>query len=146
MTSNNDVLDIAEVVRRTGVPASTLRVWESKNLLKPHGRSGIRRQYSADVIERIAVIVVCQRSGFSLAETSQLLQPDAFVDGKGRLAQKVTELKRHRDELNQAIEGIEHALSCTHPNPLRCPSFRSKLTDVLPRTPRDSGNATHSGR
>lgn len=128
-------LDIGEVVRRTGVPTTTLHVWEREGLLAPVGRAGLRRQYAPDTVERIAVIVVCQRSGFTLAEIADLLRPGAFAEGKGRLEGKVAELRQRRLELDKAIDGIEHALSCTHESPLECPNFRAELADVLPLEP-----------
>lgn len=136
MTSaDRESLDIGEVVRRTGVPTTTLHVWEREGLLAPVGRAGLRRQYAADTVERIAVIVVCQRSGFTLAEIAELLRPGAFAEGKGRLEDKVAELRQRRRELDKAIDGIEHALSCTYESPLECPDFRAGLTDVLPLEP-----------
>jgi len=134
--SDGDSLDIGEVVRRTGVPTTTLHVWEREGLLNPVGRNGLRRQYAPGTIERIAVIVVCQRSGFSLAEIAELLQPDAFADGKGRLESKLCELRKRRAELDKAIQGIEHGLSCSYPSPLECPDFRAGLTNVLPVPPK----------
>jgi DNA-binding transcriptional MerR regulator len=130
------MLDIGQVVKETGVPPSTLHVWEDKGLLTPIGRSGLRRQYSASTIQRIAFIVICQRSGFSLAEIADLLEPDAFAEGKHRLVSKVAELRQRRDNLSKAIDGIEHALTCSHESPLECPEFLAELPSVLP-VPRD---------
>lgn len=36
-------LDIAEVARRSGVPASALRFYEEKGLIASNGRQGLRR-------------------------------------------------------------------------------------------------------
>lgn len=127
------VLDIGEVVTRTGVPVTTLHVWEREGLIAPVGRSGLRRQYAADVIDRIAMIVVGQRSGFSLAEIGALLAPDAFASsGKDALADKLDELRARRRELDLAITGLEHALACPHTVPTDCPTFCGMLDDVLP--------------
>jgi DNA-binding transcriptional MerR regulator len=52
------MLDIGEVVRRTGVPASTLRFYEEKGLLAASGRHGLRRQYDEGVLDRLALIAV----------------------------------------------------------------------------------------
>ena len=41
-------MDIAEVVRRSGVPASTLRYYEEKGLIRSVGRRGLRRQRHAE--------------------------------------------------------------------------------------------------
>ncbi len=49
-------LDIGEVVKRSGVPASTLRYYEQLGLLHALGRRGLRRQYDEQVLERLALI------------------------------------------------------------------------------------------
>lgn len=131
-TTEAPILDIGEVVRRSGLPPSTLHVWEKHGLIAPSGREGLRRQYDADILQRIAVIVVCQRSGFSLAGIAELLAPDAFTEGKGRLADKLDELRRRQRDLAAAVTGLEHALACPAPSPIECPKFVSKLADVLP--------------
>lgn len=126
-------MDIGELVRRSGVPASTLRLWEEKGLLKTVGRKGLRRQYGPEIQERVALIVVCQDAGFTLAEIKGLLEPHAFRDGKAVLEAKVAELEAQRRAIDVAIAGIRHALCCPEPNPLECDRFREKLSRVLPR-------------
>ncbi len=125
-------LDIGEVVQSTGVPTSTLHLWEKHGLITSTGRNGLRRQYDPAVINRIAIIVLCQRSSFSLAEIGGLLAPDAFDEGKAALDTKLAELREQRNELDAAIKGIEHALACSEDNPLECSGFLSKLEGVLP--------------
>jgi hypothetical protein len=51
-------LDITEVARRTGVPASTLRFYEEKRLIASIGRRGLRRQFDRRVLERLALIAL----------------------------------------------------------------------------------------
>ncbi|MFV0526215.1 MAG: MerR family transcriptional regulator [Acidimicrobiales bacterium] len=125
-------VDIGEVVRRSGLPATTLHVWEERGLIAPVGRRGLRRQFSADVFDRLATIVVLQEAGFRLDEIAAMLEPDAFVDGKQLLEEKLTELTDHRDRLDRAIGGIRHAIECSNPSPLECPGFRQHLDDALP--------------
>ena len=48
-------LDIGEVVKRSGVPASTLRYYEQLGLLQSLGRRGLRRQYDEQVLERLEI-------------------------------------------------------------------------------------------
>lgn len=128
----DDRLDIGEVIARTGVPASTLHVWERAGLVAAVGRSGLRRQYHPDVLTRIALIVVSKRAGFSLGETATILEPGAFDDGKDLLLSKLGELRRRRSELDASIAGIEHAIACPEPSPVECEHFRATLVDVLP--------------
>jgi DNA-binding transcriptional MerR regulator len=134
MTVHNEI-DIAEVVRRSGVPISTLHVWERHNLITPTGRSGLRRQYEDGILQRIAAIVLLQRGGFSLAEIADLLNNGMPGDDKTRIATKLVELHRRQDELTAAITGLEHALSCQQPSLMACPTFQTMLDDALPIKP-----------
>ena len=51
-------MDIAEVAKRAGVPASTLRFYEERGLISSVGRQGLRRLFSANVLERLALIAL----------------------------------------------------------------------------------------
>ena len=57
-------LDIADVARRSGLPASTLRYYEEKGLIVPIGRPGLRRQYDESVLERLALIALGREALF----------------------------------------------------------------------------------
>lgn len=129
---STESMDIGEVTAASGLPASTLHVWEKRGLLHPIGRESGRRQYDSSVLARIAIIVTMQRSGFTLEEIRGLLTPDAFAEGKDALAQKLAALTKQRRELDRAIEGIEHAIACSAPSPLECEGFRHHLDGVLP--------------
>lgn len=48
-------MDIAEVARRSGIPASALRFYEEKGLIASTGRHGLRRVFGPDVIDRLAL-------------------------------------------------------------------------------------------
>ncbi len=56
-------LDIGEVARRSGVPASTLRYYEEKGLIASSGRHGLRRLFDAGVLERLALIGLGRAAG-----------------------------------------------------------------------------------
>ena len=129
---SGETMDIGEVVATTQVPVSTLHVWERHGLVSPSGRSGLRRQYPSDVVERIGTIILLQRGGFSLAEIGALLAPGAFSDGKDAIVVKLAELRKRREQLDTAITGLEHALSCREPSPFECARFRAMIADVLP--------------
>jgi len=66
-------LTIGEVARETGVPASTLRYWESAGLLAPPARAGGKRRYDPETLGRVSLIVLIKRVGFTLAEARVLL-------------------------------------------------------------------------
>jgi DNA-binding transcriptional MerR regulator len=125
-------IDIGEVVRRTGVPVSTLHLWERRGLIAPVSRAGLRRQYDGSVVRRIAVIVVCREAGFTLAEIATVLRLGCFADGTRLLLAKLEDITERRRRLDLAIEGIRHALACTEPSLLTCPGFGEHLDAALP--------------
>ena len=69
-------LDIAEVAQRSGVPASTLRFYEEKGLIASSGRRGLRRQFDAGVLDRLALIALGRAAGFSLDEIALMFVPE----------------------------------------------------------------------
>jgi MerR family redox-sensitive transcriptional activator SoxR len=63
-----DPVPIGEIVRRSGVPASALRFYEEKGLIRSERAESGRRHYPRAVLRRIAFIVFAQRIGMSLDE------------------------------------------------------------------------------
>jgi len=61
-------VDITEVARRSGVPASALRFYEQKRLIASIGRRGLHRVFDPGVLERLALIALGRSAGFSLDE------------------------------------------------------------------------------
>ncbi|MEV6942153.1 helix-turn-helix domain-containing protein [Streptomyces sp. NPDC051172] len=121
-------LDIAEVVQRAGVPASTLRFYEEKGLIAASGRRGLRRQYDPAVLERLALIAMGRTAGFSLDEIARMFAPD----GRPRLdrqvlAAKAEELDRTIRELGVLRDSLRHAAACPAPSHMECPTFRRLL-------------------
>ncbi len=66
-------LTIGELAQRVGVRTSALRYYESVGLLAPARRVSGQRRYSADALERLAVVQLAQQAGFSVAEIQTLL-------------------------------------------------------------------------
>lgn len=138
MSRQTDLVDIGEVVRQTGIPTTTLHVWEHSGLIEAAARNGLRRQYDHAVVQRIGVIVLCQQAGFSLAEIGELLAPHAFDVDKSLLVDKRRVLEERRQAIERAIEGIDHALTCENPSPIECPGFLAHADAVLPVGPQRS--------
>jgi MerR family redox-sensitive transcriptional activator SoxR len=65
---------IGEVARRVGLSTSALRYYESLGLLPTPERSSGRRLYDQDALDRLAMIDVAQRAGFTLREVRVLLE------------------------------------------------------------------------
>jgi DNA-binding transcriptional MerR regulator len=121
-------LDIAEVSRRSGVPASTLRFYEEKGLIASVGRQGLRRQFDAGVVERLALIALGRAAGFSLEEIALMFAPDGQprID-RQMLAAKAEELDRTIRRLSAMRNSLRHAAACPAPSHMECPTFRRLL-------------------
>jgi DNA-binding transcriptional MerR regulator len=122
-------LDIAAVARRSGVPASTLRYYEERGLIAPIGRRGLRRLYDGRVLERLALIGLGRAAGFSLEEIARMLAPGGppSID-RDLLAAKADDLDRTIRTLTAMRDGLRHAVACTAPSHMECPTFRRILT------------------
>lgn len=120
--------DIAEVARRSGVPASTLRFYEEKGLIVSVGRHGLRRQFDASVYERLALIALARAAGFSLEEIGSVFSADgrAHID-RALLSAKADELDRTIVRLRAMRNGLRHAAVCRAPSHFECPTFRKLL-------------------
>lgn len=121
-------MDISEVAQRSGVPASTLRFYEEKGLIISVGRRGLRRLFSPNVLERLALIALGRAAGFSLDEIGRMFAPDGHpeIDRK-LLANKARELDRTIKKLTAMRDGLKHAAACSAPSHMECPTFRRLL-------------------
>lgn len=122
-------LDIGEVVRRSGVPASTLRYYEQLGLLQVLGRRGLRRQYHEKVLERLALIGLGQSAGLSLQQIGAAMPQGAglALDRTALLAQ-ADALQRQIRGLQRVQERLRRAAVCPHAEDARrCASFRRLL-------------------
>lgn len=66
-------LTIGEVSARSGVAISALHFYEAKGLIQSGRSAGNQRRYARDVLRRIAVIKVAQRTGIPLADIREAL-------------------------------------------------------------------------
>jgi DNA-binding transcriptional MerR regulator len=122
------VLDIAEVSRRSGAAASTLRFYEEKGLIASVGRRGLRRQFDARVLERLALIALGRAAGFSLEEIALMFAPDGRPRlDRQALAAKAKELDRTIRKLTAMRDDLRHAAACPAPSHMECPTFRRLL-------------------
>ena len=121
-------MDIAEVARRSGVPASTLRYYEDKGLLASTGRSGLRRVFDDDVLERLALIALGQSAGFSLDEIASMFAADGrpAIDRRA-LAAKADDLDATIRKLSAMRDGLRHAAQCRAPSHMACPTLQRLL-------------------
>jgi DNA-binding transcriptional MerR regulator len=147
----DEPIDIGEVRGRTGLPASTLHYYERHGLISSVERAGLRRQYAPDTIERVAVIVLCQRAGFSLDEIAELLATGGESGWKDLVQTKLAKVRSQIRDLRVIERGLTHALRCPSDNVLRCEHFCAELDAVIPvdhmhRHRREQPPATVSAR
>jgi len=121
-------LDIGQVSQRSGLAASTLRFYEQMGLIASIGRRGLRRQFDARVLERLAVISLGRAAGFSLEQIGRMFAPD----GRPRinrkvLAAKADDLDARIRQLSAMRNGLRHAAICPAPSHMECPTFRRLL-------------------
>jgi len=93
---------ISQLAERTGVPATTLRFYESAGLL-PAGRTpGGYRVYDEDAVHRLGFISAAKRLGLSLGEIAVLLR--VWADGscaqvrdslRRRVAARIADAEQH---------------------------------------------------
>jgi DNA-binding transcriptional MerR regulator len=127
-------LDISEVARRSGVPASTLRFYEEKRLIASIGRRGLRRLFDTGVLERLALIALGRAAGFSLDEIARMFAPDGRprID-REMLATKAAQLDGTIRKLGALRNGLRHAAACPAQSHMECPSFRRYLRAAASR-------------
>jgi DNA-binding transcriptional MerR regulator len=121
-------LDIAEVARRSGTPASTLRFYEERGLIRSIGRRGLRRLFDPAVLQQLALIALGRAGGFSLDEIASMFAPDGKPRiRRDRLRAKADELDRTIKKLTAMRDGLRHAAACPAPSHLECPTFGRML-------------------
>lgn len=122
------LVDIGDVVRRTGLAASTLRYYEAQGLIAAAGRHGLRRQYQPQVLQQLALITLGRTAGFSLAEIRQMLgDGGSLVVDRQALERKADELGRSIRRMTALREGLRHVAQCPAPQHLECPKFQQIL-------------------
>jgi MerR family transcriptional regulator, redox-sensitive transcriptional activator SoxR len=109
-------LTVGEVAKRSGVAISTLHYYEAEGLISSWRNQGNQRRYAREVLRRVAVIKVAQRSGISLASIREAMAalpggrtPTAgdwkklSARWKADLNDRITRLTRLRDQLDGCI-------------------------------------------
>lgn len=121
-------MDIAEVAKHTGVPASTLRYYEKQGLIASVGRQGMRRRFAPGVLDQLALISLGQAAGLSLDDIRSMLLPNGqpSID-RQMLADKADEIDALIKRLRAVSRGLRHAAACPAPSHAECPSFQKLL-------------------
>ncbi|MFY9939011.1 MAG: redox-sensitive transcriptional activator SoxR [Silvibacterium sp.] len=98
-------LSVGEVAKRSGVAVSTLHFYEAEGLISSWRNQGNQRRYAREVLRRVAVIKVAQRSGIPLASIRRALE--ALPNKRTPTADDWRKLsKLWKEELNDRIERL----------------------------------------
>ena len=99
------LLSVGEVSERAGVAVSAIHFYERKGLISSLRNPGNQRRFSRDVLRRIAVIRVAQRTGMPLAEIRDALA--GLPNERTPTASDWRSLSnRWRDELDSRIDAL----------------------------------------
>ncbi|HVO58224.1 MAG TPA: redox-sensitive transcriptional activator SoxR [Dongiaceae bacterium] len=109
-------LTAGEAAKRSGVAVSTLHFYEAEGLIQSWRSPGNQRRYAREVLRRVALIKVAQRTGIPLAAMRQALRalpgertPTAAdwkrlsAGWRADLNQRIERLTRLRDQLDGCI-------------------------------------------
>lgn len=122
------LLDIAEVSRQSGIAASALRFYEEKGLILSVGRRGLKRLFEPKVLEQLGLIALGRAAGFTLDEITSMLAPAGKLKiSRDRLAAKADELDSDIRYLIAMRNGLRHAVRCSAPSHMECPTFRKLI-------------------
>lgn len=122
------LLDIAEVARRSRLPASTLRYYEEKGLVRSVGRRGLKRLFTPDIMQRLALIKLGRNAGFSLNDIRGMFGADGRLRiNRAKLSAKADDVDRAIGELTALRDSLRHAAVCPAPSHMECPTFQKLL-------------------
>jgi MerR family redox-sensitive transcriptional activator SoxR len=109
-------LTVGEVARRSGVAVSTLHFYEAKGLIRSWRTHGNQRRYAREVLRRVAIIRVAQRTGMELEAIRSALKAlprertpnpadwkKLSASWKSELTSRIERLTRLRDQLDGCI-------------------------------------------
>lgn len=121
-------MDIHEVSKCTGLPASAIRFYEEKGLIRSVGRKGLRRLFSQNILQRLALIALAGNAGFTLAEIKAMGVPHGTTIDRTLLLRKAEELDRKIKTMTTMRDGLRHAAACKARNHFECPKFLRLLS------------------
>ena len=115
-------MNIGEAARRSGVPAKTIRYYESIGLIAPAARTESRyRVFDAGDIHRLQFIQRCRRLGFSVRQVGELLalwadRDRASADVKAIAGEHLDEIDSRIAELKAMRATLEHLMNACQGN------------------------------
>ncbi|MCO4755008.1 MAG: MerR family DNA-binding protein [Bacteriovoracaceae bacterium] len=98
-------LTIGKLAQKANVGVETVRFYERKGLIKQPSKQGGFRHYPEDYISRIKFIKRSQELGFTLNETSELLE--LKLDSSAKCSDVLERTQAKIDEVNEKIEDLK---------------------------------------
>lgn len=96
-----DSLDIAAVIRLTGLTARALRFYEARGLVSPLRTASGRRFYDSAALERLNLIVSLKNAGLTLAQI-QRLTAQRRIDLNGLITAQLDHLEQQARRISAA--------------------------------------------
>jgi len=108
---------ISQLAERSGVPATTLRFYESAGLLTANRTPSGYRSYGEEAVQRLAFIGAAKHLGLSLEEITELLAvwqvgacAEVKADLRPRIAARLAEAELRASELAAFTASLHSAL------------------------------------
>jgi len=117
-TRSIHALSVGQVAQRSGVAVSALHFYEKKGLIKSVRTNGNQRRYPRDVLRRVAVIRVAQRTGVPLATIREAMaalpsdRPPTAAEWKKLSASWKDELNRRIKRLTELRDQLGGCIGC----------------------------------
>jgi DNA-binding transcriptional MerR regulator len=140
---------IGELARRSGVRTSRIRFYEAKGLLKAVSRKANGyRDYPADALIILGIIVAAQGTGFSLDEIAQMLPADLSNWRRGELLgalrRKIADIEQIEKRLDQSKRELQALIRKVEvkPDGMVCAdNTRRLLKEFVPNQPRSQSRS-----
>lgn len=117
-------IDIGDLSQKSGLSTATIRFYETKGLIRPIGRHGLRRQYAAQTLQTLGLIQLLKNSGLTLKEIQHIFIMDNKIKiDRDTLETKIVSMQEKVEQLNTLIRTLQHVQHCPHPDHLACPEF-----------------------
>ncbi|WP_158890635.1 MerR family transcriptional regulator [Amycolatopsis anabasis] len=126
----DDLVSVGEVADFFDLPASTLRYWERRGLIKPH-RIGGRRHFDSEQLYRVALIRRWRDTGLmSLDDIAAMLAGRTEEhDWRDTVTARMATIASHIDRLNTAHDYLKYILRCSCAAPAaECGTLRSEVS------------------
>ncbi|SON56549.1 Redox-sensitive transcriptional activator SoxR [Hartmannibacter diazotrophicus] len=121
------LLSVGEVVRRSGLPVSTLHYYEAEGLIGALRSAGNQRRYPRGVLRRLAVIRVALQTGIPIRRIKEALAPlprdraPSAEDWKHMSALWRDDLQARIDQLTRLRDQLDGCIGCGCLSLAECP-------------------------